>query len=181
MPNGEVKAEVVSMDLFDLVFGVFEEEIEFELRGEGLIPWADYWLNPRSLRGSDFLMRWSQGAWSEQRLKEVVNRSGRFFALPYGPSGAAPDNDPREVELYFLRLEQAGLGKLKRPDLLIFRQAEKATVEKIVWEIAGQSATARADDFEKAVAELPFTPEDNPLMQLLLKASVLAVECENSL
>jgi hypothetical protein len=120
------------MDLFDQVFGVLEEEIEFELRESILIPWADYWLNPRQLRGSDFLMRWSQGAWSELRLKEAVNHTSRFYALPYGPSGAAPDNDPREVELYFLRLEQAGLRKVKRPDLLIFREADRKTIEEIV-------------------------------------------------
>ena len=45
------------MDLFDQVFGVFEDEVEFELREGGFIPWSEYWLNPRRLRGSDFLMR----------------------------------------------------------------------------------------------------------------------------
>lgn len=104
------------MDLFDQAFGVFEQEVAFKLRPGAFISWADYWLNPRQLRGSDFLMRWSQGAWSEMRLKEAINRTAHFYALPYGPSGAAPDHDPRAVELYFLRLEQAGLGKVKRPD-----------------------------------------------------------------
>ncbi|HMZ20521.1 MAG TPA: hypothetical protein PLD20_21465 [Blastocatellia bacterium] len=75
------------MDLFDLVFGVSEEDIEFELRESSLIPWAEYWLNPRQLRGSDFLMRWSQGVWSENRLREALNQTGEFYALPYGPSG----------------------------------------------------------------------------------------------
>jgi hypothetical protein len=118
------------MDLFDQVFGVFEQDIEFELRAGLLVPWADYWLNPRQLRGSDFLMRWSQGAWSELRLKEALNRTGLFYALPYGPSGAAPDDDPREVELYFLRLEQAGLGKrmmTSRKPLLNCRSLPKRT------------------------------------------------------
>ncbi|MGH9428909.1 MAG: AccI family restriction endonuclease, partial [Terriglobia bacterium] len=125
---------------------------------------------------------WSQGAWSELRLKEALNRTGVFYALPYGPSGAAPDDDPREVELYFLRLEQAGLGKMKRPDLLIFRVAERDEVESIVREIAsGQSASTAHDDFDKAVVELPFTSEENSLMQQLLSKAFLAVECENSL
>jgi hypothetical protein len=47
-------------------------------------------------------MRWSQGAWSELRLKEAINQSDLFYAIPYGPSGTAPDHDPREAELYFL-------------------------------------------------------------------------------
>lgn len=168
------------MDLFDQVFGVFEDEIEFELREGGFIPWSEYWLNPRQLRGSDFLMRWSQGAWSELRMKEAVNQSGRFYALPYGPSGAAPDHDPREAELYFLRLEQAGLGRVKRPDLLIFRISDKDEVESVVREIAGIQTTT-ANDFEKAIVELPFTPEDNSPIQSLIGKALLAVECENSL
>jgi hypothetical protein len=125
-------------------------------------------------------MRWSQGAWSELRLKEAVNQSGRFYAIPYGPSGAAPDLDFREVEIYFLRLEEAGLGRVKRPDLLIFRGNDKDEVEAVVQEIAAIH-TPTADDFEKAIIELPFTPEDNPLIQSLLGKALLAVECENSL
>ena len=30
-------------------------------------PWLEFWLNPWRLRVSDFLMRWSQGVWSEPR------------------------------------------------------------------------------------------------------------------
>ena len=163
------------MDLFDRFFGVFEEEVEFELREKALIPWADYWLNPRILRGSDFLMRYSQGAWSEQRLKDAVNETERYYALPYGPRGTAPDDDPRATELYMERLESAGLGKLKRPDLLIFPKSEQAAVESIVKQIGSD------EDFEKALEELPLTLEDNPLMQALLSKTILAVECENSL
>lgn len=167
------------MDLFDKAFGVLEEDLEFALREGFLIPWADYWLNPRQLRGSDFLMRWSQGVWSETRLREAINRTGEFYALPYGPSGTAPENDPREVELYFLRLEEAGLGKLKRPDLLIFRESDQTEIEGIVLDIA--KSLLQGSNFEKAVGELPFTSEDHPLMQYLLSKALIAVECENSL
>lgn len=167
------------MDLFDLVFGVSEEDIEFELRESALIPWADYWLNPRQLRGSDFLMRWSQGVWSENRLREALNSTGAFYALPYGPSGTAPEDDPRAVELYFLRLEEAGLGKLKRPDLLIFRECDRLEVEKTVYAVA--NADPNTASFEEAARELPFTSEDHPLIQHLLAKAIIAVECENSL
>lgn len=163
------------MDLFDEFFGVFEEEVEFELRGKSPISWADYWLNPRILRGSDFLMRYAQGAWSEQRLRDAVNETEHYYALPYGPRGTAPDDDPRATELYMERLESAGLGKLKRPDLLIFPKSEQNAVENIVRQIGND------EDFERALEELPFTLEDNHLMQALLSKTILAVECENSL
>ena len=167
------------MDLFDLVFGVREEDTEFELRESALIPWVDYWLNPRQLRGSDFLMRWSQGVWSEHRLREALNQTGEFYALPYGPSGTAPEDDPRAVELYFLRLEEAGLGKLKRPDLLIYRESDWIEVESLVYQVAGIDPSVGS--FEDAIRELPFTSEDHPLIQQLLAKAIIAVECENSL
>lgn len=104
---------------FEQELSVLEEDIEFELRGHAPAPWVDFWLNPRRLRGADFLMRWSQGEWSEKRLVEAVNATEMFCCYPYGPSGVAPEN-VREYELYFERLEAAGLGQIKRPDLLIF-------------------------------------------------------------
>jgi hypothetical protein len=80
------------------------EDIGITLRAMGKAPWADFLLNPRRLRGSDFLMRWSQGVWSEERLTQAVNATGKYFALPYGPSGTAPDNDVRAFELLGLRV-----------------------------------------------------------------------------
>lgn len=153
---------------FEEALSVSLEEIEFELRGHPPVGWAEFLLNPRRLRGSDFLMRWSQGVWSEERITEAVNSSERFFAIPYGPSGTAPDDDPRAFELYFERLEQAGLGKVKRPDLLVFRREDKDNVEEAVRGVGG-------------LAELPFIPEENACVRELLSKAVIAVECENSL
>jgi hypothetical protein len=144
------------------------EDISILLRGAKLAPWSDFILNPRRLRGSDFLMRWSQGVWSEERLTQAVNETGAYFALPYGPSSIAPDNDIRAFEMYFERLEKAGMGDIKRPDLLIYRVKEKEEVDAVVKELGGLS-------------ELPFTSEDNEKMQALLKRALIAVECENSL
>lgn len=79
--------------LFERTLSVAAEDLEIELRGQKDVAWADFWLNPRRLRGSDFLMRWSQGVWSEERLVQAINETGRYFALPYGPSGTAPDDD----------------------------------------------------------------------------------------
>jgi len=153
---------------FEEALSVSMEDIRMTLRAMDQAPWADFLLNPRRLRGSDFLMRWSQGVWSEERLTQAVNATGQYFALPYGPSGTAPDNDVRAFELYFERLEKAGLGTIKRPDLLIYRVKDKATVDSAVQGLNG-------------ISELPFTTEDNPKMQDLLEHAVIAVECENSL
>jgi hypothetical protein len=154
--------------LFEDALSVITEESEFELRGQEFAPWADFLLNPRRLRGSDFLMRWSQGQWSEHCLIQAVNTTEQHLALPYGPSGTAPDHDVRAYELYFERLEAAGLGQLKRPDLLIFRKEDEASVKEIIEKLGGEQ-------------ELPFTSEEHPDIEALLSKAVIAVECENSL
>lgn len=151
---------------FEKILSVSKENITFELREFSLLSWADFLLNPRRLRGSDFLMRWSQGVWSENRLIEAVHRSKKYFAIPYGPSGAAPTNDVRAFELYFERLEAAGLGKIKRPDLLIFKKSDELEVKKLLNSVGG-------------IQELPFILEDQ--LKSLIDKAIVAVECENSL
>ncbi len=142
-------------------------EIEFVLNGLGLLEWADFFLNPRRLRGSDFLMRWSQGVWSEERILHMLNQTADYRAIPYGPSGTAPE-DIREYELYFERLDAAGLGKIKRPDILVFRKDDLPFITQLVKQLGG-------------LAELPFIPETEPTIRDLLQKTVVAVECENSL
>ncbi len=156
------------MHLFEKLLSVCIENIELELKGLGFVEWSNFLLNPRRLRGSDFLMRWSQGLWSEERDIQAVNETNKFFAIPYGPSGTAPDDDVRAFELYFERLDAAGLGAVKRPDLLIFKKTDQQTVERIVNDLGG-------------LAELPFTVEDHPAIKTILSKAVVAVECENSL
>jgi len=156
------------MHAFEQVLSISSENIEFELRGFTSVEWSNFILNPRRLRGSDFLMRWSQGVWSEERITQAVNDTGEFFAMPYGPSGTAPDEDVREFELYFERLEEAGLDSVKRPDLLVFK-------------ISDQEAIMDWVDVLGGISELPFTVESDPTVQAILAKSVLAVECENSL
>jgi len=100
-----VKSGRKQLSLFETALSVPAEEIEFLLRGTILVPWAEYVLNPRRLRGSDFLMRWSQGQWSEERVVQAVADTGQYFALPYGPSSTAPD-DVQEFELYLNALSE---------------------------------------------------------------------------
>lgn len=156
------------MHAFEKVLSVCVENIEFEFKNNPFVEWANFLLNPRRLRGSDFLMRWSQGVWSEERTTQAVNEQGEFIAIPYGPSSVAPDNDVRAFELYFERLEDAGLGKIKRPDLLIFNRKDQQAILKAVETLGG-------------VSELPFTQENNADMQKILSKAIVAIECENSL
>jgi len=151
---------------FESVLLVLQENIELLLQGVPEVAWDEFLLNPRRLRGSDFLMRWSQGVWSERRLTAALNDTGRYYAIPYGPSGTAPSDDVRAYELYFERLEAAGLGDVKRPDLLVFHAKDKQFVDDFVQAAGG---------FE----ELQFIDEKE-LCPLISKA-VAAIECENSL
>lgn len=158
------------MHLFDEYLSVSAEDVGADGLKFAPLEWFNFWLNPRRLRGSDFLMRWSQGAWSEERIAQAVNHTEEFYAIPYGPSGVAPDpsGDARAFEEYFERLERAGLGKSKRPDLLIFEKSSQSLVDDFVHRMGG-------------MRELPFVPENNKAMQKLLNEAIMAVECENSL
>lgn len=153
--------------IFEEVLSVEEENIEFETAILE-VPWSEFLLNPRRLRGSDFLMRWSQGVWSEDRIIQAINENTGYYAIHYGPSGTAPDNDVRAFELYFERLEQAGLAGVKRPDILIFRKKDGKAVDDLILKLGG-------------LGELPFNPENTPLMKQLLSKAIIAIECENSL
>ena len=154
------------MHPFERELSVSIADIELELRAIKEIAWTDFWLNPRRLRGSDFLMRWSQGVWSEKRLVDAINKTNQFYAIPYGPSGTAPTDDVRAFELYFERLEAAGLGNIKRPDLLVFKISDKPFVDNFLAGIGGEE-------------ELPFITEVK--LQDLIAKAIIAVECENSL
>lgn len=156
------------MHPFEKILSVCVENIEFEFKNNAFTEWSNFLLNPRRLRGSDFLMRWSQGVWSEERTTQAVNQNSEFFAIPYGPSSVAPDDDVRAFELYFERLEEAGLGKIKRPDLLIFKRKDQQTVLKEIEDIGG-------------ISELPFIQENTANMQKILSKAIVAIECENSL
>lgn len=155
------------MDSFDRELSIYAIDVDRAFGRWVPLACDSFLLNPRQLRGSDFLMRWSQGEWSEHRLREAINNTKAFYAVPYGPSGVAPAN-PREYELYFERLEKAGLGNVKRPDLLIFPAAQTAMVDEAVTAVGG---------FE----ELPFMSESDERLRRVVRQSVVAIECENSL
>jgi len=124
---------------------------------------CEFYLNPRYLRGSDFLMRFSQGRWAEDILIRTINATEDFRAIPYGPSSVAP-SEPREMELYFERLDKArAIGK--RPDLLILPKADHEAIR------------LQLDDI--GLTNLPFTPEED--LAFLRSRAIAAAEVENSL
>lgn len=154
------------------------EDWETDLVAFGDCPWSSFVLNPRRLRGSDFLMRWQQGVWSEHRLKEAVNSTEEFYCISYGPSGVAP-HGVRDYELYFEALEAAGLGKEKRPDLLVFRKKDEARVQQLLTDVVDAIDVQIPRDSPEA--KLPFIPETDNVVRELLSLALCAVECENSL
>lgn len=124
---------------------------------------CEFYLNPRYLRGSDFLMRFSQGRWAEDILVRTINATDDFHAVPYGPSSVAP-SDPYEMELYFERLNKAStVGK--RPDLLILSRNDYKDIHPRLEEIG--------------LADMPFIPEAD--LAFLHSRAIIAVEVENSL
>jgi hypothetical protein len=140
-------------------------KIDLDFLLPDLFPQAldEFYLNPRYLRGSDFLMRFSQGRWAEDILARTINATQHFYAVPYGPSSVAP-SDPREMELYFERLDSAGaVGK--QPDLLILSREDYEDVRPRLDEIG--------------LANLPFTSEAD--LDFLRSRAIVAVEVENSL
>ncbi len=154
-------------DWFDLYLQspVGELEWEFDRLGYFAPEDLDYLINPRRLRGSDFLMRWSQGRWSEEIVMRTLNQSDQFGVIPYGPSTVAPE-DPKELEFFFDRMDVIG-REGKRPDLLLY---DRPTLERVKQELA-----RRLGSVEK-MAETPSTD----VRDLIVKARV-ALEVENSL
>jgi len=89
-------------------------------------------------RGTDFLINWSLGFWSEERVLEAVNSLGHFIAFRYGVSRVGPFTF-EEFRKYYERLKQAYLHG-KRPDLIVFdlnlynqlSECEKQVLKKLV-------------------------------------------------
>jgi len=178
--------------LFEQAFLVGEEDITFLLDFTGIIPWENFLLNPRRLRGSDFLMRWSQGQWSEQSIVSALEDTGEFFAIPYGISSVAPENDPRSAEVYFEFLDRANAERTKRPDLLVFPKRAQRQISSLLNELAATTPPEGVADMEwqdansffaelSPTQRLPFFREDHPIIRALLREALLGVEAENSL
>lgn len=155
------------LDAFNLYLQLPTSELIWEIGGAvQLSPdEIDFLINPRRLRGSDFLMRWAQGRWSEEIVIRALNQTKQFGVIPYGPSTVAPE-DPEELEWFFQKMaviDQEG----KRPDLLLY---DKATYD---W--ARNEVDRRLGNVEK-VAET-----SSSLLEDVISKAIGAIEVENSL
>ena len=152
-----------SFDSFERFLQSTEVDLDFFLSDLFAQVLCEFYLNPRYLRGSDFLMRFSQGRWAEDILLRTINATDDLRTIPYGPSSVAP-SEPREMELYFERLDKAGtVGK--RPDLLVLPKDGYKAIRPQLDEIG--------------LANLPFTPEAD--LDFLRSRTIIAAEVENSL
>jgi len=158
-----VRSAPGSFDSFERFLQATAVELDFLLPDLFAQELYEFCLNPRYLRGSDFLMRFSQGRWAEDIIVRTINATDDLRAVRYGPSSVAP-SEPREMELYFERLDRAGdIGK--RPDLLILPGGDYEDIRSYLDEIG--------------IANLPFTAEQD--LEFLLSRAIAAVEVENSL
>jgi len=152
-----------SFNSFERILQTTEADLDFLLSDMFAQVLCEFYLNPRYLRGSDFLMRFSQGRWAEDIIVHTINAIDDLRAIRYGPSSVAP-SEPHEMELYFEQLDKAGtVGK--RPDLLILTRSDYETIRPRLNEIG--------------IANLPFTPEAD--LNFLHSRAIVAVEVENSL
>jgi len=152
-----------SFDSFEQIMHITRVDLDLSLPNTFAQVLCEFHLNPRYLRGSDFLMRFSQGRWAEDIVTRTINATDDLRAVPYGPSSVAPA-EPREMELYFERLDKAGtIGK--RPDLLILSRDDYEAIRPRLNEIG--------------ITNLPFIPEAD--LAFLRSRAVMAVEVENSL
>lgn len=157
------KRKLNNCDSFERFLQTTDTDLDFFLSDQFPQVLGEFYLNPRYLRGSDLLMRFSQGRWAEDILMRTINATADFRAIPYGPSSVAP-SEPQEMERYFERLDKASaVGK--QPDLLILPRDDYEAVQPQLSEIG--------------LANLPFTPEAD--LDFLRSRAIIAVEVENSL
>jgi hypothetical protein len=157
----------LTSDFFNSYLQLPDTELEWEFAWlDALAPdETGYLINPRRLRGSDFLMRWAQGRWSEDVVMRSLNATKEFGVIPYGPSTVAPE-DATELEHFFEKMDviaQEG----KRPDLLLYNRND--------YEWAKKELTNRLAYLDR-IAETPSTQ-----FRDVIKKATVALEVENSL
>jgi hypothetical protein len=127
------RREHSSFDNFERILQTTAVDLDFLLSDVFAQVLCEFYLNPRYLRGSDFLMRFSQGRWAEDIVVRTINATDELRAISYGPSSVAP-SEPHEMELYFERLYKAGtIGK--RPGLLILARDDYEAIHPRLNEI----------------------------------------------
>jgi hypothetical protein len=116
---------------FNLYLQLPATELEWEFDGSDHFTPDEigFLINPRRLRGSDFLMRWAQGRWSEEIVVQALDQTSQFGIIPYGPSIVAPD-DPTELELFFEKMAETPSVELRD---LITKARAAFEIENSLW------------------------------------------------
>jgi hypothetical protein len=158
---------VPSHDSFSACLRLPTDDLTWDLAWGDVLPSdaVSYYINPRRLRGSDFLMRWAQGRWSEDIVVRSLNQTDRYRVLPFGPSTVAPD-DPRELEAFFERMDAISIEG-KRPDLLLYARDTFQWAVQLLAERLGRA---------EIVPEIPASQIDD-----VIRRARAALEIENSL
>lgn len=115
---------------------------------------------PPRFRGLDFLMRFQQGKWSEDRIIGGINSTANYHAVPYGLSRVYVDTDRESMEEYWTKysgIEEHG----KRPDIIVFRKMVYNTIKD------------RLSEDPTLMGENEWAP--------LIKKCICGIEAENSL
>lgn len=114
---------------------------------------------PPVFRGADFVMRFEQGRWSEDRLIEGINSTTEFRAVPYGRSQVGPE-EPGRIREYW-REYCAAEANGKRPDILVLH----------------------AEDYDYAMRLLGDDPTivDEETFAPVVARAICGIEAENSL
>lgn len=160
-------SQVQGDDFFNSYLQLPTEELTWEFgRSDRLSPdELGFLINPRRLRGSDFLMRWAQGRWSEEIVVHALDETDHFGVIPYGPSTVAAE-DPNELEFFFEKMDVIA-KEGKRPDLLLY--------DKVTADWARRELEHRLGNIEK-MAET----SSEQVRDVITKA-LAAFEIENSL
>jgi hypothetical protein len=75
---------------FESFLSALVDEVELDLNAHGLIPCLDHWLNPRRLRGSDFLMRWFSRCMERRKIDLGRECDDRIFRSAVRAQGRRP-------------------------------------------------------------------------------------------
>lgn len=82
-------------DLFTAYLQLPTDELEWEFGGADhfVLDEGDFLINPRRLRGNDFLMRWAQGRWSEEIVIRALNQTSQWGVIPIIPTVIVKQED----------------------------------------------------------------------------------------
>jgi len=108
-------------------------------------------------RGVDFLINWSMGSWSEDRILEAINSTGRYVAVRYGISRIGPFSF-EEYARYYQRLKRMYLHG-KRPDLVVFDLDTYQELKQRWGNIVDNLMDVPNDEADKVVREALFGVE----------------------